>query len=592
MTEKALPLVGAPDGAPVAQPRTPEEAEAILKRLAGAHAPPPPGSSSPRAPAAPLPPAAAGGTAADSPAPADARGAAPLLPTAELFHDLLEAVPDALVITGPGGHILLINSQAERLFGYRREELVGRPVEVLVPERFRDGHVGQRAGYYAAPRVRPMGQGRGLWGRCKDGREVPVEISLSPLATPQGLLVLSTLRDVSERQRAEAQLRKLEARYRTLVEGIPAVTFMAALDESANELYVSPQIEELLGFSQQQWLSNPVLWYTQLHPDDRTRWHAEFARTCAEGKPFRSVYRFLSRDGRVVWVHGEAEVVRDEDGRPLFLQGVAFDITGIKQAEEELRALNQTLELRVAERTAEAEQRSGELARSNAELELFGRAIAHDLREPLRTMTSYIQKLAGGYQGRLDAQADDYITRSVNAGGRMRALIDDVLAYSRVRTHGREPSPTDSAAALEAARANLQATLDESGAAVSAGALPTVLADPTQLAQLFQNLLANALKFRADRPPRIVVRAERQGDDWLFAIADNGIGIDGDGLKRLFLHIGVQARLHTRSEYPGTGFGLATCKRIVERHGGRIWVESAGPGQGSTFFFTLPAGGA
>src|SRR5262249_53099514 len=149
------------------------------------------------------------------------------------------------------------------------------------------------------------------------------------------------VRDIGERKRASARLRKLEARYRTLVEGIPAVTFLAALDEGANEMYVSPQIEALLGFSQREWLDDPVLWPRRLHPDYRQRWHQEFARTCSSGEPFRSVYRFLARDGRVVWVHGEAELVRDEAGRPQFLQGVAFDITGIKQAEEELKGLNQ-----------------------------------------------------------------------------------------------------------------------------------------------------------------------------------------------------------------------------------------------------------
>src|SRR5579884_3472359 len=176
----------------------------------------------------------------------------------------------------------------------------------------------------------------------------------------------------------ETKLRLAEARYRTLVEQMPAITFMAALTEGINELYVSPQIEALLGFSQKEWLENPILWYTQLHPDDRERWHIEFARTCATGEHFRSEYRFLARDGRVVWIHGEAQVVRDAAGQPLFLQGIAFDITEKKRAEEMLYRLNAELERRVQERTAELERanlalasQAQELAHSNAELEQF-----------------------------------------------------------------------------------------------------------------------------------------------------------------------------------------------------------------------------
>src|SRR5579884_2292860 len=163
-------------------------------------------------------------------------------------------------------------------------------------------------------------------------------------------------------QAVETQLFLAEARYRTLVEQLPVVTFLAALDGGVNELYVSPQIEALLGFSQKEWLENPILWYTQLHPEDRERWHIEFARTCATGEHFRSEYRFLARDGRVVWIHGEAQVVRDAAGQPLFLQGIAFDITEKKRAEEMLYRLNAELERRVQERTAELERANLALA--------------------------------------------------------------------------------------------------------------------------------------------------------------------------------------------------------------------------------------
>jgi signal transduction histidine kinase len=309
----------------------------------------------------------------------------------------------------------------------------------------------------------------------------------------------------------------------------------------------------------------------------------------ATGEPFRSVYRFIAQDGRVVWVHGEAQVVRDDTGRPLFLQGVAFDITGIKQAEEDLKALNATLDQRVAQRTEMAEHRAQELVRSNAALGEYARVAAHDLSSPLLTIQGLIQRLENNHGDKLDDKARADIGRVVKAGVRMKTLIDDLLTYSKVRTEGKQPELVDCSSALEAACGNLGAAFDESGAEVTAEELPTVLADPTQLAQVFQNLIGNALKYRADRPPRIHVTARRDNPDWwAIDVADNGIGIDTNSLQKIF-KLGIQSRLVSASVVPGSGIGLATCETIVQRHGGRIWATSSGPGKGTTISFTMPS---
>jgi PAS domain S-box-containing protein len=561
---------------------TREEAEAVLRRLADGRkrfpsgdGQPGPSADRPRAdrshePAGPHPERHPAGPAAES---------RPL--SADVLGRVLEAMPDALVVIDRDGRIVLVNSQTEKLFGYRRAELIGRPVEVLVPERFRKQHAADRARYAAAPQPEPRAMGgRGdLWARRKDGHEVPVEISLSPLPTDEGLLFVSSVREVSQRRRDEARLRQMEARYRTLVEGIPAVTFMAALGEEAKELYVSPQLEQLLGFSQKEWLENPVLWYTQLHPDDRQRWHTEFARTCATGEPFHAVYRFLSRDGRVVWVQGEAKVVCDEDGRPLFLQGVAFDITGMKEAEAELNR-------RVTERTADLTRALADLGQKTEELEQFAYVASHDLREPLRTLVNYPQRLLKEYGDQFDPRAQDWVNRTIDGARRMRELIDDLAQYSRVVRRDRTFTPVDTAAVCAEACANLQAAAAQSAAELTVGELPTVMGNDRQLMLLFQNLIGNAIKFCApDRPARVAVGARPDGDGWLFWVRDNGIGIEARYLERIF---GLGERLHPSSKYPGTGFGLAICEKIVLGHGGRIWAESE-PGQGSTFFFTLPA---
>ncbi len=233
-------------------------------------------------------------------------------------------------------------------------------------------------------------------------------------------------------------------------------------------------------------------------------------------------------------------------------------------------------------------QKAQELARSNADLEHFAYVASHDLQEPLRMVTSYLQLLERRYKDRLDADARDFIAYAVDGATRMQALINGLLSYSRVSTRGKSFEPTDGTVALERVLANLKVAIEESDAVVTYDHLPTVMADEVQLTQVFQNLIGNAIKFRSDRRPEIHVGAEYRGGEWLFSVRDNGIGIDPQHFERIFK---IFQRLHSHEEYPGTGIGLAVCKKIVERHGGRIWVESQ-PGEGTTFYFTIPERGS
>jgi signal transduction histidine kinase len=262
----------------------------------------------------------------------------------------------------------------------------------------------------------------------------------------------------------------------------------------------------------------------------------------------------------------------------------------VQQRTAELVAANEQLQQEIAERQrAEAglRQTAAELALSNAELQQFAYVASHDLQEPLRMVASYTQLLARRYKGKLDADADDFINFAVDGANRMQRLINDLLAYSRIDTRGKTLEPIEAEVALGQAMANLQIAVAESSAVVTHETLPVVLADGTQLVQLFQNLIGNALKFRQAQPPQIHISATPQDQEWVFSVQDNGIGIEPQYAERIFV---IFQRLHSKAEYAGTGIGLAICKRIVERHGGRIWFESQ-PGQGATFYFTLPLEG-
>jgi PAS domain S-box-containing protein len=369
---------------------------------------------------------------------------------------------------------------------------------------------------------------------------------------------------VAERARAEAQHESSERR----LAAAQQIAHLGSweLDIATSTVLLSDELCRIHGLPP---AAGPVSYdefLGRVHPDDREIFAHTIEQAVRELNPFTRDHRILRPDSEVRIVQGRGEVLVGPDGRATRIHGTGQDVTDLKRAERELA------------------RRTVDLERSNAELERFAYVASHDLQEPLRAVASHVQILEQDYRGRLGADADLSIRCAVEGAQRMHALINDYLAYSRVRSGPETLQPTSSDEALGAALLNLRQALRESSAEVTHDAMPDVLADATGLVQLFQNLIGNSVKFRRDEPPKIHVSAARADTMWLFSVVDNGIGIDPEHSGRIF---SLFQRLHTQDRYPGTGIGLAICKKIVDHHGGRIWVESM-PGMGATFRFTLP----
>jgi PAS domain S-box-containing protein len=471
---------------------------------------------------------------------------------------------DAVILADENLHIVQANERASALYGYSANELLVMTLDDLL-DHDEDGEKTSLAGTLHGE----AGSLIEIRQRRANGSVIDAEMSVQIIATDEKTLYLTVTRDITERVAADKALRASEEGYRTLLEGLPAGVVVHAPDTSIQ--LSNPQAAELLGLSADQLYGRTAMdpeWHF-LREDGAALPLEEYPvnRVVSSGQTLDGLVLGVLRSGRIepVWLLCNAYPAHDASGELLQVVVTFIDVSDLKRAEEDLLA------------------RTEDLARSNAELEKFAYVASHDLQEPLRMVASYTQLLQRRYEGQLDDDADEFIAFAVDGATRMQRLINELLAYSRVGSQGVEFMDTDLEIVLGDVLKVLDITTTESGTTITHDPLPTVACDPTQIGQVFQNLLANAIKFCGDDPPRIHIGVESSAGEWVFSIQDNGLGVDPEYFDRIFV---IFQRLQSRTEYPGTGMGLAICKRIIERHGGRIWIESD-PGKGSTFFFTL-----
>ena len=469
-----------------------------------------------------------------------------------------------MVIVNEGGEIVLLNAQAEKRFGYRRDQLVGHAVQTIIPEGFAERLIADKLRSSEVALAQQIDTGIELEGRRQDGSSFPIEIMLSPLQSDEGILVTAAIRDISIRQEAERQLRLSEERFRMLVSGVRDYAIFM-LDPNGVIVSWNDGAERIKGYKTGEIVGQH---FTRFYPPEdvaKGKPAAELLQAAAEGQFEEEGWR-LRKDKSRFWADVLITPLYDEKGELRGFSKIIRDITARKTAEELLA------------------QKMKELSRSNKDLEQFSYVASHDLQEPLRMVASYMQLLSRRYKGKLDADADDFIGFAVDGTTRMQALIRDLLAYSRVGTGDGKLASISSEKSLQKALVNLRSSIEASGAVVTHDPLPAVMANELLLSQLFQNLVGNAIKYQSSGIPRIHISAALNDEkQWSFSVQDNGIGIEPQNFERVF---GMFQRLHKGGEFSGTGIGLAICKKIAERLHGNISVESQF-GKGSTFFFTL-----
>jgi PAS domain S-box-containing protein len=471
---------------------------------------------------------------------------------------IVRSSDDAILSKDRNAIVTSWNEAAERLYGYSADEMVGQSVSLLIPPE-RQGEeleiiakilAGERIEHYETERVR------------KDGTRIAVSLAASPIHGADGEVVgVSTqARDISETQLA---LQHAEQRFHGVPVGI------AIIDLEGGEYHgvrqVNAEMTRLFGYTAAELAALSPGELT--HPDDAEAERLLFDDLVAGRRnSFGIEKRNRHKDGHWIWVWLTVSLVSEED-RPRAALAHVLDISQRKVAETELELMQRNLE------------------RSNAELDQFAYVASHDLKEPLILLSAYARMLSERHGDVLDEEGRTFLGHVRDEAARMKSMIDDLLDYSRLQTRAEDASRVELAAVLDTALRTLAPRIEEAGARVEVlGTLPVLQGSPAQFERLFRNLIGNAIKFRGEQPPVVTVAAEPADGEWVICVSDNGIGVDPSKAGRIFE---VFQRLHSQEQYAGTGMGLAICKRIVERHGGRIWVDPV-PGGGSAFKFALP----
>ncbi len=490
--------------------------------------------------------------------------------TTDRLRKVIDNLSAFVGVMNPNGIVIEMNSSALRAANLELDEVIGKrldqtywwsydaAVQAKLFDAIQRGRQGETVRYDVVIRL-------------DDNRYATLDFILAPVLDVDGqveFLIPSGI-DVTARNHLTQQLLIQQRRQSTLIRNMPGIVFESSSSLESGMLsadFVSGHIEKMLGYSPDEWVKDPLFWQKIIFQED---WQTttQGVKEIYTSEQSNSVqFRCIAKDRRVVFVEAHISFMRGPQKELLSTVGVMMDVTERRHNEQALAHYAQ------------------ELRRSNEELEQFAYVASHDLQEPLRMVTSYLQLLEQRYEKHLDADAKEFIAFAVNGALRMRSLITDLLVYSRIQRNQTEFTLVAMEDIIELALYNLQLAIEDSGAVITHDPLPEIMANRVQMTQLLQNLIGNALKFRGEASPQIHIGVKRESLQWEFSVSDNGIGIEQEYLERIFI---IFQRLHARNEYPGTGIGLAICKKIVDKHGGQIYAQST-LGNGTTFRFTIP----